>query len=321
MSRARSRPSRSRCARRRIGIGNDECLIYPETLLENIVSADRRTQARPGGDRLDTDHLHRPAGLVGGKRVADPRMRRDAAEIRQIDRNVDLHHRPHHQGRKRSPGPRSWNTSSTWSCNSKATATTSTASCAASRTVSARRSKSGCSRCSTAGLRSVDNPSEILLTHYEEPLSGIAVGASADGVRPYLIEVQALVSGAAYGTPQRSTTGYDSQAHEHAAGRAGEARGNEDVPEGRLPEFRRRVQGRRPGIRPGSGRGGDLVVLRPPRRPRGSAARAKSGFRAKCAPHPAPNSASARPRAWDSNASSSRGIWARAPNAPRGSRS
>ena len=62
-----------------------------------------------------------------------------------------------------------------------------------------------------SGLRSVDNPSEILLTHYEEPLSGIAVGASADGVRPYLIEVQALVSGAAYGTPQRSTTGYDTK--------------------------------------------------------------------------------------------------------------
>ncbi len=61
------------------------------------------------------------------------------------------------------------------------------------------------------GLRSVDNPSEILLTHYDEPLSGIAVGASADGVRPYLIEVQALVSGAAYGTPQRSATGFDTR--------------------------------------------------------------------------------------------------------------
>lgn len=60
-----------------------------------------------------------------------------------------------------------------------------------------------------AGLRSVDNPSEILLSHYEEPLSGIAVGATVDGLRPYLIEVQALVCNAAYGTPQRSTTGFD----------------------------------------------------------------------------------------------------------------
>ena len=59
------------------------------------------------------------------------------------------------------------------------------------------------------GLRSVDNPSEILLQHYEEPLAGIAVGSAVDGIRPYLIEVQALVSNAAYGTPQRSTTGFD----------------------------------------------------------------------------------------------------------------
>lgn len=59
------------------------------------------------------------------------------------------------------------------------------------------------------GLRSVENPSEILLSHYDEPLSGIAVGASVDGLRPYLIEVQALVSNAAYGTPQRNATGYD----------------------------------------------------------------------------------------------------------------
>ena len=59
------------------------------------------------------------------------------------------------------------------------------------------------------GLIEVANPSEILLTHYEEPLSGIAVGAAVDGVRPYLIETQALVSNAAYGTPQRSATGFD----------------------------------------------------------------------------------------------------------------
>ena len=60
-----------------------------------------------------------------------------------------------------------------------------------------------------SGLRAVENPSEILLSHYEEPLSGIAVGASVDGIRPYLIEVQALVTGAVYGTPQRNATGYD----------------------------------------------------------------------------------------------------------------
>lgn len=59
------------------------------------------------------------------------------------------------------------------------------------------------------GLREVDNPSEILLSHFDEPLSGVGVGAAVDGIRPYMIEVQALVSNAAYGTPQRSATGYD----------------------------------------------------------------------------------------------------------------
>ena len=61
------------------------------------------------------------------------------------------------------------------------------------------------------GLIEVSNPSEILLSHYEEPLSGIAVGAAVDGARSYLIETQALVSTAAYGTPQRSATGFDSR--------------------------------------------------------------------------------------------------------------
>jgi len=59
------------------------------------------------------------------------------------------------------------------------------------------------------GLVEVANPSEILLSHYEQPLSGIAVGAAVEGMRPYLIETQALVAGAAYGTPQRTSTGYD----------------------------------------------------------------------------------------------------------------
>lgn len=61
------------------------------------------------------------------------------------------------------------------------------------------------------GLREVESPSEILLSHYDEPLSGIAVGASVEGIRPYLIETQALVSTAAYGNPQRSTTGFDTK--------------------------------------------------------------------------------------------------------------
>ena len=59
------------------------------------------------------------------------------------------------------------------------------------------------------GLREVDNPSELLLTQNHEGLSGVAIAAAIEGIRPFLIETQALVSSAVYGTPQRSATGFD----------------------------------------------------------------------------------------------------------------
>ena len=59
------------------------------------------------------------------------------------------------------------------------------------------------------GLRQVSNPSELLLTQDHEGLSGVAISAAIEGMRPFLIETQALVSSAAYGTPQRSATGFD----------------------------------------------------------------------------------------------------------------
>ena len=59
------------------------------------------------------------------------------------------------------------------------------------------------------GLRQVSNPSELLLTQEHEGLSGIAISTAIEGVRPFLLETQALVSTAAYGTPQRQATGFD----------------------------------------------------------------------------------------------------------------
>jgi DNA repair protein RadA/Sms len=59
------------------------------------------------------------------------------------------------------------------------------------------------------GMRGVANPSEILITQKEEPLSGIAIAGTIEGVRPLLIEVQALVTQSVYGTPQRTVTGFD----------------------------------------------------------------------------------------------------------------
>lgn len=59
------------------------------------------------------------------------------------------------------------------------------------------------------GLRQVSNPSELLLQQDHEGLSGVAISSAIEGVRPFLVETQALVSSAAYGTPQRSATGFD----------------------------------------------------------------------------------------------------------------
>ena len=62
-----------------------------------------------------------------------------------------------------------------------------------------------------SGLREVVNPSEILISKGEEQLSGTSIAATLEGMRPLMIEIQALVSTAVYGTPQRSTTGYNAK--------------------------------------------------------------------------------------------------------------
>jgi DNA repair protein RadA/Sms len=61
------------------------------------------------------------------------------------------------------------------------------------------------------GLRQVTNPSELLLSERHKGMSGVAIASAIEGVSPFLIEAQALVSSAAYGTPQRSATGFDSR--------------------------------------------------------------------------------------------------------------
>jgi DNA repair protein RadA/Sms len=62
-----------------------------------------------------------------------------------------------------------------------------------------------------SGLREVSNPSEILISHKDVTLSGTAIASTLEGMRPLMIEIQALVSTAVYGTPQRSTTGYNAK--------------------------------------------------------------------------------------------------------------
>ena len=61
------------------------------------------------------------------------------------------------------------------------------------------------------GLREVANPSEVLISKRDNDLSGNAIASTLEGIRPMLIEIQALASTAVYGTPQRSTTGFDTR--------------------------------------------------------------------------------------------------------------
>jgi DNA repair protein RadA/Sms len=61
------------------------------------------------------------------------------------------------------------------------------------------------------GLHEIKNPSEIFISHNKNPMSGVAIASTIDGMRPFLIEAQALVSSAVYGTPQRTATGFDAK--------------------------------------------------------------------------------------------------------------
>ena len=66
------------------------------------------------------------------------------------------------------------------------------------------------------GLRAVHNPSELLISNNKLDLSGNAIASTIEGIRPIMIEIQALVSSAVYGTPQRNTTGFNSKKVEYA---------------------------------------------------------------------------------------------------------
>ena len=160
----------------RIGIGNDACMVYSETLLENIMAQleEQRTLLKyakgSGTSIFIIGHITKEGAIAGPKileHIVDVvlQFEGDNNQVYRILRGI----------------------------KNRFGATF----------------EIGVFEMLDAGLRPVGNPSEILLTHYDAPLSGIAVGASVDGIRPYLIEVQALVSNAAYGTPQRTATGFD----------------------------------------------------------------------------------------------------------------
>ncbi len=194
----------------RIGIGNDECLIYPETLLENIVA--QIAEHRPDLVVIDsiqtiyTDLVESSAGSVS-------QIRECAATLLKYAKGsgTSIFIIGHITKDGAIAGPKILEHIVDVVLQFEGDSNNIYRILRGIKNRFGATFEIGVFEMLDAGLRGVDNPSEILLTHYEEPLSGIAVGASADGVRPYLIEVQALVSGAAYGTPQRSTTGYDAR--------------------------------------------------------------------------------------------------------------
>ena len=169
----------------RIGIGNDACMVYSETLLENIMA--QLEEQRPDLVIIDsiqtiyTDLVESSAGSVS-------QIRECAATLLKYAKGsgTSIFIIGHITKEGAIAGPK-----------------------ILEHIVDVVLQFEGDNNQVYRILRGIKNPSEILLTHYDAPLSGIAVGASVDGIRPYLIEVQALVSNAAYGTPQRTATGFD----------------------------------------------------------------------------------------------------------------
>ena len=194
----------------RIGIGNDECLVYPETLLENIVA--QITEQQPDVVVIDsiqtiyTELIESSAGSVS-------QIRECAATLLKYAKSTgtSIFIIGHITKDGTIAGPKILEHIVDVVLQFEGDSNNVYRILRGNKNRFGATFEIGVFEMLESGLRGVDNPSEILLTHYEEPLSGIAVGAAADGVRPYLIEVQALVSGAAYGTPQRTATGFDAK--------------------------------------------------------------------------------------------------------------
>lgn len=194
----------------RIGIGNEECLIYTETLLENIVTQIREQQPDlvviDSIQTIYTDLIESSAGSVS-------QIRECAATLLKYAKTTgtSIFIIGHITKDGTIAGPKILEHIVDVVLQFEGDSNNIYRILRGIKNRFGATYEIGVFEMHEGGLREVDNPSEILMSHYDEPLSGIAVGASVDGIRPYLIEVQALVGSAAYGTPQRSATGYDSR--------------------------------------------------------------------------------------------------------------
>jgi len=194
----------------RIGVGNEECMIYTETLLENIVA--QIEELRPDVVVIDsiqtisTDLIDSSAGSVS-------QIRECAATLLKYAKSTStsIFIIGHITKDGTIAGPKILEHIVDVVLQFEGDGNSVYRILRGNKNRFGATFEIGVFEMADSGLRCVGNPSEILLSHYDAPLSGIAVGAAVDGIRPYLIEVQALVSNAAYGTPQRTATGFDSK--------------------------------------------------------------------------------------------------------------
>ncbi|MFI3317629.1 MAG: DNA repair protein RadA [Rikenellaceae bacterium] len=194
----------------RIGVGNDECLIYTETLLENIIK--QIDETKPDMVVIDsiqtiyTSLIESSAGSVSQIRECAGALQKYAKGM-----GISIVIIGHITKDGTIAGPKILEHIVDVVLQFEGDSNNVYRILRGIKNRFGATFEIGVFEMVDSGLRAVDNPSEILLSHYDTPLSGIAVGASVDGMRPYLIEVQALVGGAAYGTPQRNTTGFDTK--------------------------------------------------------------------------------------------------------------
>ncbi len=134
---------------------------------------------------------------------------RRAHEVCQRNKHLRISCRSHHKRRQCSPDRKYWSTWWTPFFNSKAIVTSLIEYFELRKTVSALLQRLVSMKMLGSGLREVSNPSEILISQKDGQLSGATIGATIEGNRPLLIEIQSLVSPASYGTPQRTSTGFD----------------------------------------------------------------------------------------------------------------
>ena len=192
----------------RLGIGNQECIVYTETLLENIIQQIEELQPDvviiDSIQTMATDIVESSAGSV-------PQIRECATTLLRVAKSMGtaIFIIGHITKDGTIAGPKILEHIVDVVLQFEGDGNHTYRILRGAKNRFGATYEIGVFEMREAGLKEVDNPSEILITHYDEPLSGCAIGAAVDGIRPYLIEVQALVSGAAYGTPQRSATGFD----------------------------------------------------------------------------------------------------------------